>query len=86
MKLIYCPGCHDVVKLARDRRDCECGACGGFYKDDGLNAIYVGPAIPLGFANNTLVKAIENQPDEGKGECFVAFVIPKSCSTFRKVE
>lgn len=85
MKLIFCPECHDVVKLARDWRNCECRASGGQYKND-LDAVYTAPAIPLGFANSTLVKAIENQPDEGKGECFEAFVIPKSCPTFKKVE
>ena len=86
MKLIFCPGCHDVVKLAREMRFCKCGASCGCYKTDGLNAVYGGSAVPLGFANSSLVEAIKNQPDEGMGERFTAFVIPKSCPTFRRVE
>lgn len=85
MKLIFCPKCQDVVKLDLGGRLCKCKASGGYYKRDELNAVYTGAAIPLGFANSTLVEAIENQPDEGMGEGFVAFVIPKSCPTFKKM-
>jgi len=81
MKLIYCPQCHDVVKLDFMERTCECRASYGYYEDD-LNAIYGGSAVPLGFANSSLVKAVKNQPDKGMGENFEAFVIPKSCPTF----
>lgn len=85
MKLIFCPECQDVLKLDFGEVWCSCEASSGWYENDGLNAVYCGSAIPLGFANGSLVKAIENQPDEGMGKCFVAFVIPKSCPTFRKM-
>lgn len=84
MKLIYCPECHDVVKLDYGERACECEKSWGSYEDDGLHAVYSGLAVPLGFANSTLVQAIKNQPGEGMGERFEAFVIPKSCPTFKK--
>jgi hypothetical protein len=85
MKLIYCPKCHDVVKLCYDARTCLCGASNGHYIN-ALDAVYGGPAVPLGFANSSLVKAVENQPEQGMGECFEAFVIPKSCPTLKREE
>lgn len=85
MKLIYCPRCYDVVKLiSACQRSCECGDSYGYYEDDGLHAVYWGSAIPLGFDNRSLVKAIMNQPDVDMGECFEAFVVPKSCRTFKR--
>jgi hypothetical protein len=39
--------------------------------------------VPLGFANGSLVKALHNQPKEGWGENFSAFVIPEICDTFK---
>jgi len=85
MKLIFCPQCYDVVKLCYKARSCECEVSHGYYTD-ALNAVYGGSAVPLGFANSSLVKAVQNQPDKGMGECFEAFVIPKSCPTFQERE
>jgi len=42
-------------------------------------------AITIGFANSSLIKAINNQPLNGMGENFTAFVIPKICPTFKQV-
>jgi hypothetical protein len=89
MKLIYCPKCHDVVKIGflRSVRYCECESCWGYYKRrDKLNAVYGGSAVPLGFANSSLAKAVRNQPEQGMGERFEAFVIPESCPTFMQEE
>jgi len=85
MKLILCTKCQDVVRLIQENeRSCECGNCSGQYTDE-LNAWYKGDTvIPLGFANNTLLMALLNQPDCGWGENFTAFVIPKECDTFKK--
>tara|TARA_R110000765_G_scaffold247110_1_gene349075 strand:+ start:818 stop:1153 length:336 start_codon:yes stop_codon:yes gene_type:complete len=69
------------VKLSRTTRTCQCGATGGHYKEDGLNAIYYGPAIPLGFANYSFRKALSVQPEYGMGIDYKAFVIPKVCPT-----
>lgn len=85
MKLLFCSICHDVFRLDHDARECHCGLVGGKYVDD-LNAEYYGKdAIPLGFANETFAEAVCNQPHAGMGERFTAFVIPKECDTFKKV-
>ena len=85
MKLIFCPICHDIVKLPREMdRSCQCGCSWGHYKDDGLNATYGGEAVPLGITNSSLVNAIKTQPKSGMGERFEAFVIPVECDTFKK--
>ena len=86
MKLLYCNTCRDIVKLSRTTRTCQCGATGGHYKEDGLNAIYYGPAIPLGFANSEFHKALDGQPEFGMGTVYNAFVIPKVCPTMEHVE
>lgn len=85
MKLIFCPICHDIVKLTmKVRRSCLCETSWGHYEEDGLNAIYGGQAVPLGFANSSFVNAVNNQPPLGLGKTFEAFVIPVECDTFKK--
>ena len=84
MKLILCKMCQDVFKLDLVPRTCKCGACVGSYLADGLNAVYSGPAVPIGFGNTTLAEAIRNQPEVGDGKEFTAFVIPKKCGTMVK--
>jgi len=59
---------------------------GGHYKEDGLHAIYYGPAIPLGFSNSSFHEAIDSQPEFGKGTVYNAFVIPKVCPTMKLVD
>ena len=86
MKLLYCNTCRDIVKLSYTTRTCQCGATGGHYKTDGLNAVYYGPAIPLGFANGSFHEALGNQPEFGKGTNYNAFVIPKVCPTMELVD
>jgi len=86
MKLLLCKECQDIVRLIQDeKRVCQCGKVGGKYTDN-LNAIYFGEmAVPIGFANSTLVKAVHKQPENGMGENFTAFVIPKVCPTYKLV-
>lgn len=86
MKLLYCNTCTDIVKLSSTTRTCRCGATGGHYKEDGLNAVYYGPAIPLGFTNGTFMDAIRNQPEYGDGYRYTSFVIPKVCPTMDHVD
>ena len=86
MKLLYCNSCRDIVKLHRTTTTCHCGESGGHYKQDGLNAIYYGPAIPLGFANSSFTEARDTQPEFGMGTTFTAFVIPKVCPTMELVD
>ena len=86
MKLLYCNTCRDIVKISYATRTCQCGATGGHYKQDGLNAVYYGPAIPLGFANGSFHEALDNQPEFGMGTNYNAFVIPKVCPTMVHVD
>lgn len=81
MKLIYCKKCHDVRRLSTEyQTTCECGNSWGYYTDD-INAKIGGDALPLGFGNRSFAHAIKNQPNEGIGIQFTAFVIPKQCPT-----
>lgn len=85
MKLLYCTKCHDIILLRKGvRRFCECRKTKGIYIDD-LNAEYDGEhAVTLGIDNQSFFTAMTDQPTEGYGERFEAFVIPKSCPTFVK--
>lgn len=89
MKLLHCLDCHDVVALRTDgERACACGGARGRYVDD-LVAEFSGRAVLLGFANRTLVHALqahEQEPNEAMGHRFEAFVIPESAYTCRRVE
>jgi hypothetical protein len=80
MKLIYCRVCQDVFKLIdTEVRFCACRSCWGKYLPDKLNAEYYGEfAVPLGFANSSLREALDNQPLQGDGKVFTAFVIPQN--------
>lgn len=85
MKLIFCNKCQDVVRLNRyEARTCYCKESSGKYIDE-LNAWYKGDCIPLGFVNSSLSIALKNQPEDGCGVNFDAFVIPKECPTFKKI-
>ena len=86
MKLLFCNTCRDIVKLSRTTRTCQCGATGGHYREDGVNAIYYGPAIPLGFANSSFYEAIDGQPEYGDGYRYTSFVIPKVCPTMVHID
>ncbi len=83
MKLLYCKKCHDIVLMRKHLyTSCNCGETRGKYIDD-LRAEYEGKfAVPLGIDNRSFLDAVGNQPSEGMGERFEAFVIPKSCPTF----
>ena len=85
MKLLLCTKCDDVFRLDYSDRQCKCGQSWGYYLSDGLNASYGGPCIPLGFSNRSLLEAIQNQPEEGLGERFEAFIIPKNCPTMIRI-
>jgi hypothetical protein len=86
MKLLFCNVCHDVVKLTFDGRYCACKKSWGKYLPDGLYAQISGEAIPIGFANNTLLEALCKRPQAGDGSRFTAFVIPHVCPTIETVE
>lgn len=89
MKLLFCKKCQDIFKLQKEIRSCFCGDTKGRYLDN-LNAEYSGKyAIPLRFANSTLVAAIRVYDDNWQihkehGIEFKAFIIPKKCDTFKR--
>jgi hypothetical protein len=86
MKLLLCTECFDLFMLTLEPVACVCGSSIGQYGPDGLNAAYSGPCIPIGFSNSSFVRAIKEQPEEGMGRTFEAFVIPKTCPTMKKVD
>ncbi len=87
MKLLYCTECHGVFSLRWEVCYCPCGKTSGQYKDN-LNAVYSGPAVPLGFVNRDFKGALENQPEDpyAAGEEFTAFVIPDECPTIKRLD
>jgi hypothetical protein len=86
MKLLLCGSCYDIFNLDFDLKKCKCGETERRYLDE-LNATYKGNnTIPVGFSNPSLAKAISNQSQEAMGEEFTAFIIPKECPTFKKVD
>ena len=59
MKLLYCPVCHDMLKLDYGHRACGCGASSGAYRQDGINADANGRALVIGISNPSLRMAVE---------------------------
>lgn len=86
MKLLFCPYCGDVFSLNKVKKICSCRRSSGQYEEDGINAVYSGSAVPIGFNNASFLTALAIQPKEGKGEEFTAFIIPEKCETFIKLE
>jgi hypothetical protein len=67
MKLLFCPECGDVKKLAAESRSCACGESWGCYKPDGLRVDVYGPALVIGLDNihlNRVLSIRERLPDE----------------------
>jgi len=58
MKLLFCPECWDMVKLAQDLRSCACGDCVGKYLADDHHAVTNGRGYCLAINNHTLVPAL----------------------------
>lgn len=82
MKLIFCPDCHDIVRLLLVRRECVCGKSWGKYVNF-LDAEIGGNAIPIGFSNESFMEAVNNRPENGLGEIFTSFIIPRQCDTVK---
>lgn len=84
MKLLMCLKCYDIFNLDLSEKSCSCGRSKGKYINQQL-AEYTGEcALPIGLSNPSLLQAIKDQPNEGMGKEFTAFVIPKNCKTFLK--
>ena len=89
MKLLFCPMCQDIVKLLKERqRTCVCGKSWGMYLENGVDSIYGGEAVVLGFGNETFMSAIRKlggRGPDGLGWRFTAFVMPKDTPTVKFV-
>lgn len=58
MKLLFCPECWDVFKLAYDTRACACGKVVGRYDADGHNAVSNGQGVSMALDNNFVMLAM----------------------------
>ena len=76
-----CKNCFSVFSLSKNWKTCDCGVTKGKYTDE-VNAVYEN-GVPIGFANNSISFAVKNQPKNGYGLSFSAFVIAKECETFK---
>lgn len=85
MKLLRCNLCGDVFSITYKTKTCTCGESSGVYFKDGINAQYKGNCTPIGFANNSFRRALDNQPLDGAGKEFLAFVIPEICPTIKRI-
>ena len=84
MKLIFCTQCDDVRKLSSVQVTCKCGESWGHYREDGVVAEIGGKAVPIGFYNPSLSKALRQRPQSGQGARFEAFVIPRECPSIHQ--
>lgn len=57
MKLLFCPKCYDVFKLAFGWRSCECGEVSGRYVND-IEAEVNGKGVSLAIGNGSLFDAV----------------------------
>jgi hypothetical protein len=88
LKLLMCLKCGDIFNVRmRNIKSCSCGATKGVYTDN-LNAQYAGAdAVPLGFNNHSLARAIlHGKPTTSKGTNFEAFMIAEDAPTYKKVD
>lgn len=85
MKLLFCKSCHDIVKLSKEVRHCECGESSGRYIDN-RNVEIIGEAMVLGIDNRSFYLAYRLQKTQDfyvearerrrkDGEDFTAFFI-----------
>jgi len=86
MKLLFCTNCYDIISLKSEERRCQCGTTGGKYLDDLMAEYWGDNAVPLGISNPSFVAALTaGQPVGDKGLNFEAFIMPKDCETFKKI-
>lgn len=86
MKLFYCIKCQDIVRPYPGKtRSCECGNLTVTPHPDNITVEYSGDnVIPIGFNNSSFLLAAKNQPEDGWGKSFEAFIIPKQTKTIIK--
>ena len=62
IKLLFCPQCTDVRKLAQEPEitTCDCGLSWGFYKADGWNAV-IGAGLAIFLDGNSVDYAVRER-------------------------
>ena len=70
MKLIFCPDCSDVFKLAHETRTCACGKCRAKYINHS-KAVTNGKGVCLAISNPSLVEACFTLSPKARVECWV---------------
>lgn len=91
MKLLFCSGCQDVIKLSRYVRSCACAQTFGQYDLGGVTAWYEGElAVPLAIPWQHLGAAMQVwtglRSEVDTGIPFEAFVVPDRSRTFIRRE
>jgi hypothetical protein len=66
-------------------RFCKCTKSYGRYVNN-ISAEFAGPCVPIGISNQSLSKAIRDQPLFGLGKIFEAFTVPIVSKTFKRME
>lgn len=74
MKLLFCKGCGDAVRIRPGRRGCACGESWAVSEDRTVSV--GGQGVPLGIHEKSLHYAIAHRPAHGQGLRFMAYVIP----------
>lgn len=86
MILIFCPHCQEARSLSsKELRSCSCGKSQGRYTEDGTKCQISEAAIPLGIANDTLRRGMENRPQEGLGFRLDSLVLPYTSPLFEVI-
>jgi hypothetical protein len=66
---------------------CGCGRSGGYYKSDGIKAVIYGRAVPLGFDNTSLGRALmDRKRVSGMSMAFDAYVISEPCKEITRLK
>ena len=78
MKLIFCPLCHDVIRLhaSEHPRPCLCGRSWGRYRNLS-KADIGGAAVLLGISNVSLLKAVGDSTTTSTKLPIKAYVFPR---------
>jgi len=89
VKLLLCPECSTVFNLTYELKTCKCGKCMGKYLEDEYSrthgiAEFAGDCFPIVFKNDSLVDALQNQPKDGRGVEFIAFIASDESILFRR--
>lgn len=76
MIILICSKCHEVTALtSRGRRSCPCGATHGSVKGDKMTISAA--ALPIGLANDSILRALADPPQEGEwGVPLEALILP----------